>query len=154
MISVVTNIEADHMHTYGGDFSKLKQTFIDFLHNLPFYGAAVMCIDDPVIREIIPSISRAILTYDISDEADYRAVDIRQTGMKNHFIAKRPGGLADLDICLCMPGHHNVLNALATIAVASDEGVDDRAIQRALEGFQGWASLPGLWRLQPACSRK
>ena len=137
MISVVTNIEADHMHTYGGDFSKLKQTFIDFLHNLPFYGAAVMCVDDPVIRELIPSISRAILTYGISEEADYRAVDIQQSGMKNHFKVKRPGDLADLDICLSMPGHHNVLNALATIAVASDEGVDDGAIQRALEEFQG-----------------
>tara|TARA_R110002072_G_scaffold90500_3_gene202385 strand:+ start:13176 stop:14690 length:1515 start_codon:yes stop_codon:yes gene_type:complete len=137
MISVVTNIEADHMHTYGGDFSKLKQTFIDFLHNLPFYGAAVMCVDDPVIREIIPFISRAVLTYGVSEDADYRAIDIQQSGMKNHFIAKRPGGLADLDICLSMPGQHNVLNALATIAVASDEGVDDGAIQRALEEFQG-----------------
>jgi UDP-N-acetylmuramate--alanine ligase len=137
MISVITNIEADHMHTYGGDFSKLKQTFIDFLHNLPFYGAAVMCIDDPVIREIIPLISRAVLTYGNSEDADYRAVNISQIGMNNHFTAKRPGGLADLDICLSMPGHHNVLNALATIAVASDEGVDDEAIQRALEGFEG-----------------
>lgn len=137
MISVVTNIEADHMHTYGGDFSKLKQTFVDFLHNLPFYGAAVMCVDDPVVREIIPSISCAVLTYGISENADYRAIDIQQSGMKNHFIVKRPGGLADLDICLSMPGHHNVLNALATIAVASDEGVDDGAIQRALEEFQG-----------------
>lgn len=137
MISVVTNIEADHMHTYGGDFSKLKQTFVDFLHNLPFYGAAVMCVDDPVIRDITPSISCAVLTYGISEDADYRAIDIQQSGMKNHFIVKRPGGLADLDICLSMPGHHNVLNALATIAVASDEGVDDGAIQRALEEFQG-----------------
>lgn len=137
MISVVTNIEADHMHTYGGDFSKLKQTFIDFLHNLPFYGAAVMCVDDPVIREIIPSVSRAVLTYGISEDADYRAINIRQSGMQNHFTAQRPGGLADLEICLSMPGHHNVLNALATIAVASDEGVDDGAIQRALEEFQG-----------------
>lgn len=137
MISVVTNIEADHMHTYGGDFSRLKQTFIDFLHNLPFYGAAVMCVDDPVIREILPDISRAVLTYGLSDDADYRAINIRQDGMNNHFTAKRPGGLADLDICLSMPGEHNVLNALATIAVASDEGVDDGAIQRALQEFQG-----------------
>jgi UDP-N-acetylmuramate--alanine ligase len=137
MISVVTNIEADHMHTYGGDFEKLKQTFIDFLHNLPFYGAAVLCIDDPVIREISPSISRALLTYGVSADADYRAVNIRQDGMQNHFTAVRPGELADLDICLSMPGHHNVLNALAAIAVASDEGVDDASIQRALEEFQG-----------------
>ena len=137
MISVVTNIEADHMHTYGGDFSKLKQTFIEFLHNLPFYGAAVMCVDDPIIREIIPLISRSVLTYGVSDDADYRAINVRQTGLTNHFTVKRPGGLADLDIRLSMPGHHNVLNALATIAVASDEGVDDGAIQRALEEFQG-----------------
>lgn len=137
MISVVTNIEADHMHTYGGDFSKLKQTFIDFLHNLPFYGAAVMCVDDPVIRDILPDVSRAVLTYGLTEGADYRAVDIKQDGMNNHFVVKRPGGLADLDICLSMPGQHNVLNALATIAVASDEGVDDGAIQRALSEFQG-----------------
>jgi UDP-N-acetylmuramate--alanine ligase len=137
MISVVTNIEADHMHTYGGDFSKLKQTFVDFLHNLPFYGAAVMCVDDPVIREIIPAISRSVLTYGIDEEADYRAVNICQEGMINHFTVNRPGGLSDLDISLRMPGHHNVLNALATVAVASDEGVDDKAIQRALSGFQG-----------------
>lgn len=137
MVSVVTNIEADHMHTYGGDFSKLKQTFIEFLHNLPFYGAAVMCVDDPIIREIIPLISRSVLTYGVSDDADYRAINIRQAGLTNHFTVKRPGGLADLDIRLSMPGHHNVLNALATIAVASDEGVDDGAIQRALEEFQG-----------------
>ncbi len=137
MISVVTNIEADHMHTYGGDFSRLKQTFIDFLHNLPFYGAAVMCIDDPVIRELIPKISRAVLTYGISEDADFRAVDIRQDSMHNHFTVKRPGSLADLDVTLHMPGHHNVLNALAAVAVASDEGVEDVAIQRALAGFEG-----------------
>ena len=137
MISVVTNIEADHMHTYGGDFAKLKQTFIDFLHNLPFYGAAVLCIDDPVVREVSPSISRALLTYGVSEDADYRAINIRQEGMHNHFTAIRPGELTDLEICLSMPGHHNVLNALAAIAVASDEGVDDGSIQRALAEFQG-----------------
>jgi UDP-N-acetylmuramate--alanine ligase len=137
MISVVTNIEADHMHTYGGDFSKLKQTFVDFLHNLPFYGAAVMCVDDPVVEEIIPQVSRAVLTYGVSEKADYRASNIRQEGMHNRFTVQRPAGMNDLDITLQMPGHHNVLNALAAIAVASDEGVEDAAIQRALEGFQG-----------------
>ena len=137
MISVVTNIEADHMHTYGADFAKLKQTFIDFLHNLPFYGAAVLCIDDPVVREVSPSISRALLTYGVSEDADYRAINIRQEGMHNHFTAIRPGELTDLEICLSMPGHHNVLNALAAIAVASDEGVDDGSIRRALAEFQG-----------------
>jgi len=137
MISVVTNIEADHMHTYGGDFSKLKQTFIDFLHNLPFYGAAVMCVDDPVIRELIPSVSRAVITYGVSEDADYKAVNISQDGMINHFTVQRPGDMEDLDISLRMPGHHNVLNSLAAVAVASDEGVDDAAIQRALIAFQG-----------------
>ncbi len=137
MISVVTNIEADHMHTYGGDFGKLKQTFIDFLHNLPFYGAAVLCIDDPVIREILPAVSRAVLTYGVSDDADFKAINIHQEGMQNHFTVIRPGELSALDICLSMPGHHNVLNALAAIAVASDEGVDDVSIQRALAEFQG-----------------
>jgi len=137
MISVVTNIEADHMHTYGGDFSRLKQTFVDFLHNLPFYGAAVMCVDDPVIRELIPSISRAVITYGVSDDADYRAVDIQQNGLINHFVVKRSGGQQDIKISLRMPGHHNVLNALAAVAVASDEGVDDQAIQHALLEFQG-----------------
>lgn len=137
MISVVTNIEADHMHTYGGDFSRLKQTFVDFLHNLPFYGAAVMCIDDPVIRELIPSISRAVITYGVSEDADYRAIDIQQEGMINHFVVKRNGGLEDIKISLRMPGHHNVLNALAAVAVASDEGVDDQSIQHALSEFQG-----------------
>jgi len=136
MISVVTNIEADHMHTYGGDFSRLTQTFIDFLHNLPFYGAAVMCIDDPVVREIIPAVSRPVITYGASEDADYRAADIRQEGLVNHFTVKRKK-LADLQVKLQMPGHHNVLNALATVAVASDEGVEDQAIKRALEQFQG-----------------
>ncbi|MDX1451186.1 MAG: UDP-N-acetylmuramate--L-alanine ligase [Oleiphilaceae bacterium] len=137
MISVVTNIEADHMHTYGGDFSRLKQTFVDFLHNLPFYGAAVMCADDPVIRDVIPRVSRAVITYGVNEEADFRAINIKQEGMRNRFTALRPGGLEPLEISLQMPGHHNVLNALAAIAVASDEGVDDGAIQRALSEFAG-----------------
>jgi len=137
MVSVVTNIEADHMHTYGGDFSKLKQTFIDFLHNLPLYGAAVMCIDDPVIQELVPSVSRAVITYGVSEDADFRAVDIEQSGLRNSFTVIRPEPAAPLSVKLNMPGHHNVLNALAAIAVASDEGVDDDAVLRALEKFQG-----------------
>ncbi|TNC81639.1 MAG: UDP-N-acetylmuramate--L-alanine ligase [Oleiphilus sp.] len=137
MISVVTNIEADHMHTYGGDFSRLKQTFVDFLHNLPFYGAAVMCVDDPVVQALIPEISRSVITYGVSDEADFRATNIHQSGMLNRFTVKRPGELPDLEISLQMPGHHNVLNALAAIAVASDEGVADIAIKSALSKFQG-----------------
>ncbi|RMJ05361.1 UDP-N-acetylmuramate--L-alanine ligase [Marinobacter litoralis] len=137
-ISVVTNIEADHMETYGGDIEKLKQTFVDFLHNLPFYGIAVMCVDDPYVREIIPRISRAIITYGIDNpDADYRAENISSDGLKTRFVVRRPGGRPDLDVELKMPGRHNVLNALAVIAVATDEGVDDTAICRGLAGFAG-----------------
>lgn len=137
MVSVVTNIDVDHMHTYGGDFEKLKQTFIDFLHNLPFYGLAVMCLDDPAVRDVIPRISRQVITYGIDQEADYRAERIEQRGMTMTFRAKRPGGLPDLDIELNIPGRHNVLNALAAIAVATDEGISDEAIVSGLRRFQG-----------------
>ncbi|HLV76653.1 MAG TPA: UDP-N-acetylmuramate--L-alanine ligase [Marinobacter sp.] len=137
-VSVVTNIEADHMDTYGGDMEKLKQTFVDFLHNLPFYGLAVLCVDDPYVREIQPRISRAIVTYGIDNpEADYRAEQIVSDGLRTRFVVCRPGGRPNLSVELKMPGRHNVLNALATIAVATDEGVDDRAICRGLAGFAG-----------------
>jgi len=137
MVAIVTNIDADHMSTYGGDFSKLKQTFIDFLHNLPFYGLAVICVDDPVVRELIPQISRPILTYGFSDDADYRIADFSQQGQKINFTAMRPDGHDDLQITLNMPGRHNALNALATIAVATDEGVSDAAIIAGLARFDG-----------------
>jgi len=137
MVAVVTNIDADHMDTYGGDFSVLRKTFVDFLHNLPFYGLAVMCIDDPVVREVIPEVSRPMLTYGLSDDADYRAVDVRQQGMKTHFSVIRPDGYPTLDITLNMPGQHNVENALAVIAVATDEGIEDEAICTALAQFEG-----------------
>ncbi|MDX1552893.1 MAG: UDP-N-acetylmuramate--L-alanine ligase [Marinobacter sp.] len=138
VISVVTNIEADHMDTYGGDVGRLKQTFVDFLHNLPFYGVAVMCVDDDYVQEIIPRISRAIITYGIDNpEADYRAENIQSDGLRTRFVVRRPGGRSDLDVELKMPGRHNVLNALASIAVATDEGVDDAAICRGLAGFAG-----------------
>lgn len=137
MVSVVTNIDADHMSTYGGDFDKLKQTFIDFLHNLPFYGLAVMCVDDEVVREILPKVGRPTITYGFSEDADYRAIDLQQQGMSTHFTAVRKNGQPPLDITLNMPGRHNVLNALASIAVADDEGVDDAYIVAALEKFAG-----------------
>jgi len=138
VISVVTNIEADHMDTYGGDVEKLKQTFVDFLHNLPFYGVAVMCVDDGYVREIIPRISRAIITYGIENpDADYRAEQIQSDGLRTRFLVKRPGGRPDLAVELKMPGRHNVLNALAAIAVATDEGVADEAIGQGLAGFAG-----------------
>lgn len=138
VISVVTNIEADHMDTYGGDVERLKQTFVDFLHNLPFYGVAVMCVDDAYVREIIPRISRAIITYAIDNpEADYRAANITSDGLQTHFTVERPGGRPSMEVSLRMPGRHNVLNALAAIAVATDEGVDDAAICQGLAGFAG-----------------
>ena len=137
MVAIVTNIDADHMSTYGGDFSKLKQTFIDFLHNLPFYGLAVICVDDPVVRELIPQISRPILTYGFSEDADYRIENFSQQGQRIHFTAVRPDSYEALEITLNMPGRHNALNALATIAVATDEGVSDEAIISGLARFDG-----------------
>lgn len=137
MVAIVTNIDADHMETYGGDFGKLKKTFIDFLHNLPFYGLAVMCVDDPVVCEVMPEISRSIVTYGFSEDADYRATDLRQEGMYTHFRVTRPGDHEDLEVTLTMPGRHNVQNALAAIAVATEEGLEGEAICEALKKFQG-----------------
>ena len=137
MVSIVTNIEADHMDTYGGDFNQLKKTFIEFLHNLPFYGLAVLCVEDETIREILPEVNRPVLTYGFDDSADYYAEEITQEGIYTSFIAKRPGKHADLKIKLRMPGQHNVLNALSAIAVATDEKISDEAIVHALEKFQG-----------------
>ncbi len=137
MVSIVTNIDADHMDTYEGDFNRLKKTFIEFLHNLPFYGLAVVCSDDEIVREVMPEIGRPMVTYGFNDEADYRALDVHQNGMTTRFRVQRPDAHADLEITLNMPGRHNVLNALATIAVATDEGIGDEAICRALEQFEG-----------------
>ncbi|MDX1303855.1 UDP-N-acetylmuramate--L-alanine ligase [Photobacterium sp.] len=136
MVSIVTNIEADHMDTYGGDFEVLKQTFIDFLHNLPFYGLAVMCIDDPVVRELLPKIGRQIITYGFSDDADVRIVDYNQQGQQGYFSILRKGK-PSLNVKLNVPGKHNALNATAAVAVATEEGVNDDAIVHALAEFQG-----------------
>ncbi|GAB1044146.1 MAG: UDP-N-acetylmuramate--L-alanine ligase [Shewanella algae] len=136
MVSVVTNIEADHMDTYGGDFEKLKTTFVDFLHNLPFYGVAVLCIDDPVVKEIMPRIGRHMVTYGFSDEADVQALNFSQEGHQCRFTVRRKGR-DDLELLLNLPGRHNVLNALAAIAVASEDDIDDAAIVQALAEFQG-----------------
>lgn len=137
MVTIVTNIEADHMDTYGGDFNQLKKTFIEFLHNLPFYGLAVLCIDDETVREILPEVNRPILTYGFDESADFYAENITQDGIYTSFTAKRPGKHKDLQIKLRMPGNHNVLNALSAIAVATDENISDEAIVTALEKFQG-----------------
>ena len=136
MSAIVTNIDADHMHTYGGDFARLENTFIEFLHNLPFYGVAVLCVDDPVVRKLLPRVNRQVIRYGFSDDADLRAENVRQTGMSTAFRVVRTEG-EPLEITLNMPGRHNVLNALAAIAVAADEGADDEAIVRGLNGFTG-----------------
>ncbi len=136
MVAVVTNIDADHMDTYEGDFSKLKKTFVEFLHNLPFYGLAVVCLDDPVVREILPQIARPTVTYGVHEDADVRAINIRQAGMQTHFTVLRRDR-EPLDVSVNMPGNHNVLNSLATIAIATDEGISDEAIVQGLSGFQG-----------------
>ncbi|GGB68832.1 UDP-N-acetylmuramate--L-alanine ligase [Shewanella inventionis] len=136
MVSVITNIEADHMDTYGGDFEKLKTTFVDFLHNLPFYGVAVMCIDDGVIRDIMPRIGRQVVTYGFSEDADVQAINFAQNGHQSSFTVKRHAK-DDLDIVLNLPGQHNVLNALAAIAVATEDDIDDEAIVQALAEFEG-----------------
>ena len=137
MVTVVTNIEADHMETYGGDFATLRSTFLEFLHNLPFYGLAVLCVDDPVVAGLLPDLSRQFLTYGFSEDADYRVTHVRKQGLTTGFTVQRPGDLAPLDVQLNMPGEHNVLNATAAVAVACDEGLDDAAIQRGLANFAG-----------------
>lgn len=136
MSAIVTNIDADHMHTYGGDFARLENTFIEFLHNLPFYGVVVLCVDDPVVRKLLPRVNRQVIRYGFSDDADLRAENVCQNGMSTAFRVVRTEG-EPLEITLNMPGRHNVLNALAAIAVAADEGADDEAIVRGLNGFTG-----------------
>jgi UDP-N-acetylmuramate--alanine ligase len=136
MASVVTNIDADHMDTYGGDFEVLKRTFIEFLHNLPFYGLAVVCGDDPVVRELLPKIARPTITYGFDADNDVRATDVHQEGLQTHFTVHRLGR-EPLRVTLNLPGLHNVLNSLAAIAIATDEEVEDSAIMSALGNFQG-----------------
>lgn len=137
MISIVTNIDQDHMGTYEGDFERLKATFIEFLHRLPFYGLAVLCIDDPMVREILPKLSRPVITYGFSKEADFKTQGYTQNGMQTQFVVQRPKGQDDISITLNLPGRHNVLNALAAIAVATELKVQDKAICSALENFAG-----------------
>jgi UDP-N-acetylmuramate--alanine ligase len=142
MVSVITNIDMDHMETYEGDFSRLKKTFIEFIHNLPFYGLLVVCGDDPVVQELLPEISRPIITYGFDEGNDYRAEQICQDEIHTKFIVKgkllkEKLDIDELSIALNMPGKHNVLNSLAAIAVAVDEDVAASAIQSGLASFQG-----------------
>lgn len=137
LIAVVTNIDNDHLATHDGDFSRLRQSFVDFLHNLPFYGLAVLCIDDAEVRGVLPRITRPFVTYGTAPDADVRAVDIERRGAQTSYRVLRPGRTVPLAITVNLPGAHNVLNSLAAVAVASELGIDDAAIQRGLERFQG-----------------
>jgi len=136
-VAVVTNIDADHMRTYDNDFARLRSAFGEFLHHLPFYGLAVLCVDDDEIRGLMPSISRPMRTYGTGPQADVRAVDIRQQGLRMHFQVESSELDTPLPVELNLPGRHNVLNALAAITVALELGVDEEAIGRALARFEG-----------------
>ena len=136
MVAVVTNIDQDHMATYDFEVAKLKRTFVEFLHNLPFYGLAVLCVDDPTVRELLPQVARPVLTYGFAEDADFRIADVTCAGVRTCFRLHRPSG-ATLAIELNIPGVHNALNAAAAVAIATDEGVSDAAILSALGGFQG-----------------
>ena len=136
MVSVVTNIEPDHMETYGGDFEKMKETYIRFLRNLPFYGLAVMCADDDVVMEIAAKVGRQVISYGFSEQADYRIEDYQQTGFQGHYTVVCPDG-ERIDVLLNVPGKHNALNATAALVVAKEEGISNEAILAALADFQG-----------------
>ncbi|MDD4882504.1 MAG: UDP-N-acetylmuramate--L-alanine ligase [Gallionellaceae bacterium] len=137
VISVVTNIDADHMETYGHDFERLKSAFVEFLHRLPFWGMAVVCADDPVVRNLLPRIEKPVMTYGTSDDCTIQAVDIRAEAGGMRFTALRNGSRSPIEVSLNLPGMHNVLNALAAIGVAWELQLPDAAVQRALAGFSG-----------------
>jgi len=137
MIAVITNIDADHLGTYEGDFERLHATFLEFLHHLPFYGQAIVCIDDDDVRRLLPDLTRPTITYGLSEDADFRAVNIDQQGHQTHFDVQFAGDDADFRVTLNMPGKHNVLNALAAVAVAHDLRVSKEKIQSALLKFEG-----------------
>jgi UDP-N-acetylmuramate--alanine ligase len=135
-LAIITNIDADHMQTYDHDFAKLKRAFVDFAQRLPFYGVAVLCVDDANVREILPSITKPIVTYGLGEEARLRGVDVEHRGGRMRFVARTPGA-PDLPIDLNLPGVHNVENALAAIAIGREVGVPDAAIAKALAEFRG-----------------
>jgi UDP-N-acetylmuramate--alanine ligase len=139
VLSVVTNIDADHMDTYGHDFGRLKGAFIEFLHRMPFYGAAVVCVDSDAVRDILPQIARPITSYGFSEDAQVRALQVRADAGQMHFTVQRRNGVAlpDLQVVLNLPGEHNVQNALAAIAVAVELGIPDAAVLQALAEFKG-----------------
>lgn len=137
MMAVVTNIDQDHMETYQNSYQRLKDTFVEFLHHLPFYGLAVMCLDDEGVREILPQISKPVITYGVHEEADIRAVDIEQDGMHTAFSVIRRGHDLPLQVTLNMPGWHNMLNSLAAMAVATRLAIADDVIVKSLSAFKG-----------------
>ncbi len=137
VISVVTNIDQDHMETYGHDFERLKSAFVEFLHRLPFWGMAVLCADDPNVRAILPRVDRPVMTYGMSEDCAIQAVDVREEGGSMAFTALRNGERSPIEVRLSLPGRHNVLNALAAIAVAWELQLPDASVQRALAGFSG-----------------
>ncbi len=152
VMAVVTNIDADHMDTYGHDFAKLKQAFIEFIHRMPFYGAAILCTDDPGVRSIIPMISRPVVSYGLNEDAMVRAVDVRADHGRMHFTAQRRNGvrMADLQVTLNLPGEHNVLNALAAIAVAAELELPDEPVVQGLAEFHGVGRRFQRYGEQPA----
>jgi UDP-N-acetylmuramate--alanine ligase len=139
VMAVVTNIDADHMETYGHDFGNLKKAFVDFLHRMPFYGTAILCTDDPAVRDIVSQVSCPITSYGFGEDAQVRAVNVRPVGAQMHFTAQRRNGvvLPDLEVVLNLAGEHNVLNALSAIAIAAELNVPDAAVQKALAEFRG-----------------
>jgi len=137
MIAILTNIDRDHMETYSGSYQKLKDAFIEFIHHVPFYGLAIVCIDDVGVSDILPAISKPIVTYGTREGADVRADNIRQEGLKSTFNVHRAEKPGNLSIELNMPGRHNLLNALAAIAVATELGVSDQVICKSLAEFKG-----------------
>ena len=139
VMAVVTNIDADHMETYGHDFGRLKRAFIEFLHRMPFYGTAILCTDNPAVREILPQLARPVTSYGFAEGSQVRAINVRAASGQMRFTVQRSNGvtLPDLEVVLNLAGEHNVLNALAAIAVAVELGIDDAAVLRALASFKG-----------------
>jgi UDP-N-acetylmuramate--alanine ligase len=139
VMAVVTNIDADHMETYGHDFNNLKKAFVDFLHRMPFYGTAILCTDDAAVRDIVNDVTCPITSYGFNEQAQVRAVNVRAVGAQMHFTVQRRNGvvLPDMEVVLNLPGLHNVLNALSAIAVAVELNIEDAAVQKALAEFHG-----------------
>jgi len=139
VLSIVTNIDADHMETYGHDFNRLKQAFVDFVHRMPFYGSAILCIDDAAVRDIVPEVSCPVTSYGFAEDAQVRALNVKAVDGQMHFTVHRRNGvvLPDLQVVLNLPGRHNVLNALSAIAVAAELDIADTDLLRALAEFKG-----------------